>query len=393
MGTAEKILTKCEKFHICLGLERVSKVLEIFGNPQDELEFIHVAGTNGKGSVCAILSSILCEHFSARSGKVGLFTSPHLFSYTERIKINNVEISAHELDKLVVHVDETAQKNSVNLTEFEILTVAGFLYFKEARCDIVVLETGLGGRLDATNVIKQPLTSVITSIGLDHTARLGDTIEKIGFEKAGIIKEGCPVIVGVENLALSVIQEVAVLKKASLHKVECVKPPENFALSGDFQTENLTLALAVLNVLPFCVHERDISAGLVRVRHKFRMEYDPKRNLLIDGCHNPDGARALREFLDKNFADRCVKFIYGTLNNKDWRQILDTLYREGDELLFYEFKNENCLKFEELPQKFKMRARKIENPLEEINALQSNTLTVACGSLYMLGEIFRETGK
>lgn len=388
MTTAEKILTNSEKFHICLGLERVSKVLEIFGNPQDELEFIHVAGTNGKGSTCAILASVLNEHFVPHKGKVGLFTSPHLFSYTERIKINGVEISQSALDELVAYVDDTAQKNGIGLTEFEILTVAGFLYFKNEACDIVVLETGLGGRLDSTNVIKRPLACIITSIGLDHTARLGDTIEKIGFEKAGIIKPGCPVMAGAKNLALKGIEDIAKEKNAPLRKVKSVQPPEKFALLGDFQAENLALALAVLEILPFQISEHEINKGLAKVRHKFRMEFDALRNLLIDGCHNPDGARVLREFLDKNFADSTVKFIYGTLNNKDYETVLGTLLKPKDEFCFFEFSSPNALKFDELPQKFKIMARKITDPMAEISAPQPNTLTVVCGSLYMLGEIF-----
>ena len=388
MSTAEKILTDSEKFHISLGLERVSKVLEIFGNPQDEIKCIHVAGTNGKGSTCAILSSILAEHFIKRGGKVGLFTSPHLFSYTERIKINDVEISRSELDKLVSLVDKTAQKNDIALTEFEILTVVGFLYFENQGCDIVILETGLGGRLDSTNVIKHPLASVITSISLDHTARLGETIEKIGFEKAGIIKNDCPIIVSEKNRAIKVIEEVSLEKNARLYKIGTILPPDNFALKGDFQAENLALALATLKFLPFLVHECEIEAGLKNVRHKFRMEYDPKRNLLIDGCHNPDGARVLREFLDKNFADTQIKFIYGTLNNKDYESVLDNLLGPSDKLYFYEFNSPNALKIEQLSEKFKTRAQKISDPMGEINSKNDNELIVVCGSLYMLGEVF-----
>ena len=187
---AVNLLTSAGKFRISLGLDRMEKLLELIGNPQDKLDYIHVAGTNGKGSVCSILSSVLTE-----SGKkVGLYTSPHIFKYTERIQINGAVITDEDFARYVFEISELADKNNIDLTEFEILTAVMFKYFADEKVDVVVLETGLGGRFDATNVIKRNLCSVITHIDFDHTDRLGDTLEKIAFEKAGIIKPNCPCI-------------------------------------------------------------------------------------------------------------------------------------------------------------------------------------------------------
>lgn len=409
--SAQTILTSSEKFHICLGLERVSKALEIFENPQDELEFIHVAGTNGKGSTCAILSAILCEEFAQKNGfagkKIGFFSSPHLFSYTERIKINNVDIGQEKLDELTNLVNFAAKEHGIELTEFEILTVVAFLYFKNEGAELVVLETGLGGRLDCTNIIKRPLVSIITSIGLDHIQRLGDSIEQIGFEKAGIIKENCPVVISKENLAYDVICEIAAKKNSKIIttkneiKIEfdgvnnfafINEKPYPFPLLGDFQKENLSLAFAALEVLPFEISQNTIYEGLKNIRWKFRMEFDHRQSLLIDGCHNPSGAAALREFLDK-YKNKAhtpykIKFIYGSLNNKDYEKILEILVQQEDDLYFYEFNNKNCLKYEDLPQKFKNKAIKADNPIAEIGNIEKDTLTVVCGSFYMLGELF-----
>ena len=176
---AVNLLTSVGKFHISLGLDRMYAILELLGNPQDKLDCIHVAGTNGKGSVCAILSSILVS-----SGKkVGLYTSPHLFKYTERIKICGNNISDENFTKYVFEISELADRNNIDLTEFEILTAVMFKYFADNNVDVVVLETGLGGRFDATNVIKKNLCSIITHVDFDHTERLGNTIDKIAYEK------------------------------------------------------------------------------------------------------------------------------------------------------------------------------------------------------------------
>ena len=181
---AKELLTSQGKFHIKLGLERVQAVLKLLKNPQDKVKIIHVAGTNGKGSVCSIVANILkCAGY-----KVGLYTSPHLVEYTERIRINNEEIPQNIFADYIEKICNLADEHEIHLTEFEILTVMAYKYFADNKVKIAVIETGLGGRFDATNVTKKTFISVITSISLDHTDRLGDTVEKIAFEKEGIIK-------------------------------------------------------------------------------------------------------------------------------------------------------------------------------------------------------------
>ena len=393
MQSAESILTSKNKFHINLGLARTLEALEKLGNPQNDINFIHVAGTNGKGSVCALLNEILCTHFLNTDVKIGLFTSPHLFSYCERIKVNNENISQDELDKYI----KIASDSQDELTEFEILTVAAFLYFKDKNVKYVVLEVGLGGKFDSTNVIKNTLCSVITTIDYDHTARLGNTIEEIAYQKAGIIKQNCPVVIGCDNLGLDVVKKYASDFNAPLYEVKSLVKPSfstisidnkeyDFSLLGDYQTKNLALVLEVLKHLPFKVSEKTLKMALKNVRWKFRLEYDKEKKLLIDGAHNPSGIKALREFLDKYFPDDKKTFIFGCLNNKDYENMLNELILPDDEFYFYEFDYPNALKFEQLPDKIKTRAKKILNPFEILESRKN--LKIVCGSLYMLGRLF-----
>ena len=187
----EKLLHSSGKFRIKLGLERISAILELCGNPQNNLQVIHVAGTNGKGSVCTLTAEILKQ-----SGyKVGLYTSPHIFKYNERFKVNGEDISDEDFVQYVSYVENLGKEHNLDLSEFEILTATAFKYFYDKKVDFVVLETGLGGRFDATNVVEKPVITAITSISIDHKDRLGDTIEKIAFEKAGIIKENVKCVI------------------------------------------------------------------------------------------------------------------------------------------------------------------------------------------------------
>ena len=393
MQSAESILTSKNKFHINLGLARTLEALEKLGNPQNDINFIHVAGTNGKGSVCALLNEILCTYFLNTDVKIGLFTSPHLFSYCERIKVNNENISQDELDKYI----KIASDSQDELTEFEILTVAAFLYFKDKNVKYVVLEVGLGGKFDSTNVIKNTLCSVITTIDYDHTARLGNTIEEIAYQKAGIIKQNCPVVVGYDNLGLDVVKKYASDFNAPLYEVKSLVKPSfstisinnkeyDFSLLGDYQTKNLALALETLKHLPFKVSEETLKIALKNVKWKFRLEYDKEKNLLIDGAHNPSGIKALREFLNKYFPDDKKTFIFGCLNNKDYENMLNELILPDDEFYFYEFDYPNALKFEQLPDKIKARAKRVLNPFEILESRKN--LKIVCGSLYMLGKLF-----
>ena len=382
---AKKLLTSQEKFYINLGLERISAILEKMGNPQDELKFIHVAGTNGKGSVCAIIENIL-----RKAGmKTGLYTSPHIFEYTERIKINGKDISQNDFTDLIFRICEIAEKFHIHLTEFEILTAAAFQYFSNKKCDVVILETGLGGRFDATNVIKQNLCSIITHIDLDHTERLGNTKEKIAFEKAGIIKKNCPVFT---SEGYEVIKDTADEKDSLFVMVAPFEDTSNLALKGICQQENLSLALAAVRYLYPSINQETILEGIKTVQHPCRFQILEDKKLIIDASHNPNGALALRESLDFYYPNTKRQFIFGCLKNKDYKKMMQILFNKGDEIYFYHFNSPNSCTIEELKYACEFPANKfksLDNLLK--NDPKNSTWTIICGSFYMLNEIIPES--
>lgn len=388
------ILTSQGKFYINLGLERIQKALDLLGNPQKQLKFIHVAGTNGKGSVCAMLSAILKDSGmqERKDVKIGLFTSPHVFEYTERIKINDIEIEKEVFAKKIINIVEIADKNDIHLTEFEILTAVAFEYFAENKVDVVILETGLGGRLDATNVIKTNLCSIITHIDLDHTERLGNTIEKISLEKAGIIKSNCPVIISPKNAGFNFIKKIAESKNSEIIDVGEVPIflAEKSALKGAYQQENLALVLSAIDILNqkgFEITLEMIESGLKKVQHPCRFEFVRDKNLIIDGAHNPNGAKALRESLEKTFPNQKFKFIFGCLKNKEYSSMMKNLFTSKDEIYFYQFNNPNSCSYEELAGICEFSSK----PFESFKA-DSNTLTVICGSFYMIKDLLTKMG-
>ena len=396
---AAEILTSKNKFHIKLGLERMEIILKAFNNPENSFECIHIAGTNGKGSTCTIMEKILLED---KRKVIGKYTSPHLFSYTERISVNGENISEVELNQIISLVNKKDAELNLGLTEFEILTAAAFIYFKKKNVDIAILETGLGGRLDATNVIKKPLISVITSVSFDHKERLGDTIEKIAFEKAGILKKGSICTFLKTNNGFETLKNEAIKKGAIFIEDDLDVIVENniakingedfeFNLNGDFQKENLKLALLAINSLDFKIKKETIKNALKNVSWRFRMDkinYKGK-NLLIDSCHNPDGARVLAEYLKKYEKNKKIKFIFGCLKNKEYEKILDTIYKPEFDFCFYEFNYPNALKYENLDEKYKNKIREIKNPMFEIEQ-NDYELCILAGSIYMLGKIFKD---
>lgn len=373
---AVKILSSQGKFKINLGLDRMRSIMEKFGNPQECFDCIQVAGTNGKGSVCAILAEIL----KTAGFKVGLYTSPHIFEYTERIKINGVEISKKDFGEIVSEVLEKAEENGLDLTEFEIITAVMFLYFSRKNVDIAVIETGLGGRLDATNILKSNICSIITHIDLDHTERLGDTKEKIAFEKGGIIKAERPLFTA-ENY--EAIKQIALEKKSPVIAPQEVGGDYELSLKGVYQKENLALALTCIKTMFGGISDKIIRKALKNVEHPFRFQYFRDKNLIIDGAHNPDGAYALRQSLDEYFPDTPRRFVFGCLKNKDYENMMKILFREGDEVYFYEFDYPNRASFEELSEKSPVKAKKFES----INVLTPDKINIICGSFYMIGKI------
>ncbi|MBP3821361.1 bifunctional folylpolyglutamate synthase/dihydrofolate synthase [bacterium] len=375
---AVNLLTSSAKFRISLGLERIFAILEILGNPQDRLNCIHVAGTNGKGSVCAILASIL----SYAGKKVGLYASPHIFKYTERIQINGIKISEQDFAQYIFEITKLADDNEIDLTEFEILTAVMFKYFADNNVDVVVLETGLGGRFDATNVIKKNICSVITHVDYDHTERLGDTLDKIAFEKAGIIKPNCPcfVIEGKE-----VYYDMTMKAGAPLEIIAPFCDTSSLALKGSYQQENLALALAVINQCFPEISKEQIENGLKNVKHSCRFQYIKDKNLIIDGAHNPNGIVSLKDSLDNIYPYEKRRFIFGCLKNKDYKKMLSILFNEGDEVYFYHFQHKNSAEIDQLKINCPIKSKELKNA-EQINFLDGK-LNIICGSFYMIAEL------
>ena len=376
--TAIKNLTSKGRCYIDLGLDRVKEVLKILGNPQDKISAIQVAGTNGKGSCCSMLESVL----RTAGYKTGLYTSPHIFDYTERIKINGEDISKNDFAKYFSEVMGVADENEIHLTEFEILTVIMFKYFADKNVDVVVLETGLGGRFDATNVIKTNLCSIITHIDLDHTERLGNTKSKIAFEKAGIIKHNCPIFTseGYEE-----IKDKADAENSLFVMVAPFEDTTNLSLKGICQQENLSLALAAVRFLFPKISEADIQNSLKEVKHPCRFQLCGN-DLIVDASHNPNGVAALRESLDFYYPNKKRCFVFGCLKNKDYKKMMQILFERGDEIYFYHFNNPNSCTIEELQEACEFKSKKFKS----LDELPKDCLKIICGSFYMLNEVVPE---
>ncbi len=319
------------------GLDRINELCEKLGNPEKSLRFVHVAGTNGKGSFSAMLSSVLIE-----SGlKVGMYTSPYILEFNERMQINGCCIPNDVLAEITEEVKPIADSMTDKPTEFELITAIAFLYFKRERADVVVLECGMGGRLDSTNIIKPPLLSVITGISLDHTAFLGDTVEKIAKEKAGIIKYPSPALLGGEDAeAYSVIKTDASLKGCLLQTAdyECLSISRmdlngtkfsyknyrdiEIALLGAYQPRNAVLVLEALSILKMSfpeITDEAVKKGLGRARWRARFEIVSNNPLIIfDGAHNPEGISASVNSIRLYFGDIRPYIISGVLEDKDY---------------------------------------------------------------------------
>lgn len=336
------------RFGVQLGLARIEELLKRLSNPEKNLRIIHVAGTNGKGSFCAFISQILIE-----SGyKVGRYISPTLYDYRERIQINHEYISeaaaAECMTKIKDMCEAMVSDGFEHPTLFEIETAMAFMYFKNEDCDIVVLEVGMGGRLDSTNVITKPLLSVITSISLDHTGILGSSVSEIAAEKAGIIKKGCPVLVyDQDEEVLEVIKKegarqfapVMVTEWASLQVTDCSLEGQYFnykifkdlkiTMCGVYQVYNAAAAAEAagrLKLLGLKIEEEAVYKGLERAVWPGRFEILQKYPTVIaDGAHNPGGAKALKESLDTYFKGKKLIGIMGVFADKDYRKILEIL--------------------------------------------------------------------
>ena len=373
------------------GLEATSQLAALADNPQDKLRFIHVAGTNGKGSTCAMLESI----YHAAGLRVGLFTSPHLVSFRERIQVNRQLIGEPDVVRLVTELQGLLPADqSSSITLFEFVTVIALRYFAEQKCDLVIWETGLGGRLDATNIVT-PLASVITNIALDHHAWLGDSLEKIAAEKAGIIKPGVPVVTTeCRAEALSVIERVAQENNAPLMRVKTdpssiFYPPSS--LPGEHQRMNAALAIATVGVLQkiFSVSDEQIATGLAQVKWPGRLQLITRPNdqrVLLDGAHNIGGVEALRAALQGGVPT----LILGMLGDKDWRVMCEMLAPLANRILLVPVDSARTAKPEELavvcraanPHAEVLCMKNLPHALE--NAVNDKFVVIA-GSLYLIG--------
>jgi dihydrofolate synthase / folylpolyglutamate synthase len=391
------------------GLERIAKLLEILGNPQDEIPSIIIAGTNGKGSVAAAVASVLGQCY-----KTGLYTSPHLIRISERIKINGEEISIHDLSRLVLEIKEASSHLSEGLTYFEVLTAAAFLYFARRKIDFSVLEVGMGGRWDATNVIT-PLVSVITNISKDHTEFLGETAEEIAFEKAGVIKHGVPLVTAAKQEALKVIETLSYKNFAPISvmekdfKIEGENTEDfsffgrawnlkhlQFNLPGFYQIENASVAIAVLETISqfhgVNIGEENLRKGLSSVRWEGRMEILRKNPpLVLDGAHNPGAAQALRKSIQEMFPEKKFIFLIGMLRDKDHKTYLSEISQVAEGIIITDVPSERGIKSEKLAEiadKFLKDIEIIKDFKEafcKVKALR--TPVCVTGSLYLIGAI------
>lgn len=416
----EKIASR-EKFGIRPGLERIRCLLAKMGNPQDQLKFIHVAGTNAKGSTCAMLSSILRE----AGFKTGLFISPFITDFCERIQVNNEKIPRETLSRLVAEVFpiiEEMEMQGEYITEFEFVTALGFRYFLEQKCDVVVLEVGLGGRLDATNVITAPILSVLTKIDLDHTSILGERLEEIATEKCGIIKpRGTTIIYPQQHpAALKTIKRIAAAREnrcftASTQDIRVVSETldgteffyngEKFYLPllGEHQVKNAVTALCAIKKLPesgFHISREAVRRGLANCHFPARLEvFSREPIILLDGAHNPGGALALKNAIKKYHLPRPLVGIFGMLKDKEVDEFLACLSGEFSDIITLTPKNPRALLAADLAEKalkYCENAVAIDNSSEAISSALKiagkHGAIVIAGSLYLAAEI-RQTLK
>ena len=396
------------------GLERVSLLCKKLGDPQKDIKCIHVAGTNGKGSTCAMLASVL----QAAGYRVGLYTSPHMVRFNERMRVNGENISDEALARITEEVKPYADAMEDRPTEFELVTAIAFLYFKRMNCDLVILETGLGGRLDATNVIEEPIVSIITGIDLDHTAILGDTYEKIAYEKAGIIKPNRPVVLGECNeRAKTVLLERAracgsQVRAGDVGAISNVmyslegstfsyKERKNISLSlvGVYQPKNCATAIEcieTLRELGYNVSDETLLQGLSAVKWVGRFEVLSRDPLVIyDGGHNPQGVTAFVESLSQIISDEKVCLICGMLRDKDYAHMVGALGRVTDKVFTLTIDNPRALPADELAailRKNGIEATACPSPEEAVKAAfayadEKQIPIVMSGSLYMYSEV------
>ena len=402
-------LYNLEKFGMVFGLDNIKWILSVIGNPHEFLKTVHIGGTNGKGSVAAMLSHIL----KAAGYKVGKYTSPHLISFTERITINEERITDAEVSDLVDYIRQSvdAVDPKRTFTFFDFTTALAFEYFRKNNVDIALIEVGLGGRLDSTNVLN-PLISVITNVAFDHMDYLGEDILRIAREKAGIIKKGVPVVTGAQDLPTQIIEETGKMNNCPVYVMGrdfsyerketqtmsysglSIKLNDVFLnLKGDHQLGNAAIALCtaeLISMLGFGMDQREVCSGLSQVTWPGRLQIiKEKPTIILDGAHNVDGIRTLVNFLKNQFSDRRRLLIFGVMKDKEYEKMLEELLPFVDEVIFTSSKNERALLPESM-QKFAPKAVIANDAawaLKKVKSMsEENDVIIITGSLYLIGE-------
>ena len=409
-----KWLYSFQKFGIRLGLERIQHLMNELGNPHHNMKIIHVAGTNGKGSVCRLIESILQEG----GYNVGMYLSPHLQRFSERMTVNNEEISEEDMASLVTNIkpiiDEMIEENNTP-TFFEIVTAMAFQYFHDKNVDFAVIEVGLGGRYDATNVVT-PLVAIITNVSLEHENILGKNIKDIAGEKAGIIKNGIPVITAATGEALVVIEKKAIENNAPLEIVDnkrwkrlhgemngqefiikgsLTEYHVNTSLLGLFQGENIALAIATTEQLQMngrYLTDDAIINGIEKTVNSGRGEIvGTEPTILLDGAHNVAGIKLLKRTLDEDFVYERLILVLGILSDKNIQDILDIITPIADKVIVTKSHNKRACS----PSKLKEMIRKKEVVVkDEIfvsidyakKVAKKQDLICITGSLFTVGE-------
>ena len=412
------------RFGMVLGLDRMEELLRRLGNPQDDLKVIHVAGTNGKGSV----SKYLEEGLSACGYKMGLYTSPYIETFNERIRYDGADISDEDLEyygqKVVSAAEAMVADGLDSPTEFEVVTAIAFLYFADRQADITILEVGLGGIGDSTNVVKSPLASVITSISYDHMAQLGSSLAEIAVNKAGIIKTGCPVIANVpqrdaakiiarkaysmgsrlydiSGIRAAVSDETPFSQKVSMELYEKSYSDVEISMVGRHQAENLKTALATLEILrksgAVKLDREALYEGLKRARQPGRFEVISEDPLvIIDGAHNEAGAQALQETMAQHFAGKKILLVAGILADKEIDSIVKFLTKITDHIIVTEPDNPRKLAAEKLAEhvaEFGVAAEVVSDVEAAVHRAKELAdgydVILFAGSLYLIGDVRR----
>ena len=394
------------------GLSRVRELLDRLGRPQDRLKFVHIAGTNGKGSCAAMLASVL----KTAGYRTGLYTSPYLFRFNERMQLNGRPIEDEALAELVTRIQPQADAMEDHPTEFELMTAAALLWYERERCDIVVLEVGLGGRLDATNVIEAPEAAVIMNIGLDHTEILGDTLEQIAAEKAGIFKPGCEAAVYQQDeRVLRVLEQKAKELGVSLHTADFGQlvsefdslegqsflyrgEPYALALLGDHQLRNAAVVLETVEILRrrgWELSPEAVEHGLYATVWPARFELvSTEPPFVVDGGHNPQCAQTVRDNLVRYFPHTRRVLLVGVLADKDYPALFQILNEAADAWVCVTPESERALPAEKLAEHLKAFGKRVtccasipegvETAREQAG---EDGMACAVGSLYMAGTV------